>query len=107
MQDILKKTDIDQAQWHLQLRRSEILARHAEESQTLDAERAELETLNHLIHIFTQKFMTSVIFAHEPIAAPVANQKIVDKPAPAAGNHHRRGYHMNNFAVYTRAMARV
>lgn len=107
MQNILKKTDIDQAQWHLQLRRSEILARHAEESQTLDAERAELETLNHLIYIFTQKFMTSVVFAHEPIAAPVVNQNIGDKTAPAARNQHQRGHPVNNFAVYTRAMARA
>ena len=107
MQNILKKTEIDQAQWHLQLRRSEILARHAEESQTLDAERAELETLNHLIYIFTQKFMSSVVFTDEPIVAPVANQKIDHKTAPAAGNRHQRGHPLTNFAVYTRAMARV
>jgi hypothetical protein len=107
MQNILKRTDIDQAQWDLQLRRSGILARHAEESQTLDAERAELETLNHLIYVFTQKFMTSVVFTHEPIVAPVANQKIGDKTAPAAGNRHQRGHPVNNFAVYTRAMARA
>jgi hypothetical protein len=107
MQNILKKTDIDRAQWDLQLRRSEILARHAEESQNLDAERAELETLNHLIYIFTQKFMTAVVVAREPVVAPVANQKVVDKPTPVPGNQHQRGYHVNNFAVYTRAMARA
>ncbi len=107
MRNILKKTDIDQVQQDLQHRRHEILARHAAESRTLDAERAELETLNHLIEIFTQKFTTSVVVAREPFAAPVANLKIVNKTAPAAGNHHPRGYPVSNFAVYTRAMARM
>ncbi|MGC2411268.1 MAG: hypothetical protein WA459_01020 [Stellaceae bacterium] len=107
MWDCLKKTDIAQAQQDLKLRRREILVRQAEESQSLDAERAELETLNQLIDIFTQKFPASVVVAREPVAAPVAKQNIADKPAPAAGNHHQRGYHVNNFAVYTRAMARA
>jgi len=106
MRNILKKTDVDQARLDLMVRRCEILARHAAESQTLEAERAELDTLNQLIDVFTQKFTKSPAISHAPIVAPVANPKIADKTAPAAARPHQRSHPLSNFAEYARAMAR-
>ncbi|HEV2334110.1 MAG TPA: hypothetical protein VGS13_01305 [Stellaceae bacterium] len=100
MQDILKKADIDGVRADLELRRREILARHAEEARTLDAERTAVDQLNHLIELFTQKFVPRVVTSHQPIAAPAVKQ-----PAPAAVKQTER-YPLSNFATYARAMAR-
>ena len=106
MQDILKKAEIDEVRADLELRRREILARHAEEAQTLDAERAAVDQLNHLIELFTQKFAAPVVISHAPIAPPAAKQHTVDKPAPAAAHQPERSQPLSNFATYARALAR-
>ena|SRR5579863_4849789 len=107
MRDILNKSDIDQARRELMVRRREILARQADESQKLDAERAELETLNRLIDVFIQKLTISPAISHapiaSPIAAPVANPKTAGETAPAAAAPDQRSYPLTNFAAFTRA----
>ncbi len=56
MWDEITPTHIEQAMSELDARRAEILAQHAEELKTLDAEHAEIEFLEHSIDVFTQKF---------------------------------------------------
>ncbi len=86
MSDLLKKTDIEQAKDEIEHRRAAILRRHAEETQTLDSDRVELEILNHLIDIFTLKFKKPQILSPQPAPAPVVREKV---PAPAAVNHEK------------------
>src|SRR5579864_3646352 len=85
MWDLLKKADIDEAKSELALRRAAILRRHAEESEALDANRAELETLNKLIDVFLQKFPRPPIVSHAPISPPAAQQH--------AAHHHAAHHH--------------
>jgi hypothetical protein len=88
MWNLLKKADIEQAKQDLKLRRSEILRRHVEESQNLETDRTELEKLNLLADLFTQKYKIPSISAHAPV--PVSTQKIGDKSSPEARHQHHR-----------------
>jgi hypothetical protein len=81
MWNLLKHTDIEQAKQDIKLRRAEILRKHAEETQTLDSDRVELEILNHLIDIFTLKFKKPQTLPHKPAPAPVVQEKVSAKPA--------------------------
>jgi hypothetical protein len=85
MWNLLKQTDIEQAKQDIRLRRAEILRKHAEETQTLDSDRAELEILNHLIDIFTLKFKKPQpeILPHKPTPAPVVQEQVTTKPVEA------------------------
>jgi hypothetical protein len=56
MWDQLKPSDIERAKQDLVARRAEMLARHAEELQGLDADQAQLETLEQAIAAFLEKF---------------------------------------------------
>src|SRR4029077_2113776 len=93
MWDLLKKADIDEAKGELALRRAVILRRHAEESEALDANRAELETLNKLIDVFLQKFPRPVIISHAPISPPAAQHHAAQHHAAHhhAAHHHAAG----------------
>jgi hypothetical protein len=51
----LSRSDIERARRELQTRRSEMLARHAEELKALESEAAEIETLEHAIHALVRK----------------------------------------------------
>jgi hypothetical protein len=115
MWDLLKKTDIEQAKQGLKLRRAEALRRHAEESQNLDADRVQLETLNVLVDIFVQKHRKPAIVSHAPIAPPISPQPISTHPistqnsggkAPAEPRH-RRHLGQTVYASYMRAASRV
>ena len=106
MWDLLKKTDIEQAKQELELRRAETLRRHAEECQILDADQVELETLNHLVDIFTQKFPKPMILSHGPVASALPNQDIGGRTSPGPRNQNHRDQPRTNFAMFTRAMSR-
>jgi len=56
MWDRLTTADLERVKRGLTMRRSEILARHAEELKALDAQQAEIDTIEHAIAAFTQKF---------------------------------------------------
>jgi hypothetical protein len=56
MWDQLKPSDIERAKQDLVTRRAEIIARHAEELRGLDADQAQLDTLEQAITAFLQKF---------------------------------------------------
>src|SRR5436190_15464341 len=93
MWDLLKKADIEQANTELKLRRAETLRRHAEESQKMAEDRAELETLNNLIGTFLQKFAEPPKVSQAPPPVVIATHKISDKPAPEAKHSHHRDQH--------------
>src|SRR5712692_4535768 len=54
--DQLTRSDLDRAQRELGLRRAEMLARHAEELKTLEADQSELEALEQAIAAFVRRF---------------------------------------------------
>ena len=54
--DQLTPVDIERAKSELDARRDEMLARHAEELQSLDADQTQLEALEQAIGAFLQKF---------------------------------------------------
>ena len=84
MWTLLKKTDIEQAKQDLKLRHTQILRKHAEETQSLDTERIEVEILNNLLEIFALKFMNPRISSHKPIPAPVVSAPVAAAPAVPA-----------------------
>ena len=56
MWDKLTAGDFERIKRGLTTRRSEILARHAEELKALEAEQSEIDAIEHAIAAFTQKF---------------------------------------------------
>jgi hypothetical protein len=68
----LKQADIERAKQELQLRRQEILGRHAEELRGFDAERAEIESLAEMAEAFAKKFTMA---APSSIAAATPESK--------------------------------
>ena len=54
--DRLTAADIDQVKRGLAQRRTELLARHAEELKALDAEQSEIDTIERSIGVFARKF---------------------------------------------------
>jgi hypothetical protein len=58
MWDQLKPSDIERAKQDLATRRDDMLARHAEELRTLEADQAQLEVLEQAIAAFLQKFIS-------------------------------------------------
>jgi hypothetical protein len=56
MWDKLTAADLERVKRGLSSRRSEILARHAEELRTLEAEQSEVDVIEKAIAAFSQKF---------------------------------------------------
>ena len=56
MWDTLTAADLERVKRGLATRRSEILARHAEELKALEAEQSEIDVIEKAIVAFTQKF---------------------------------------------------
>jgi hypothetical protein len=56
MWDKLTAADLDRIKRGLTIRRSDMLARHAEELKSLEAEESEIEAVEKAIALFTQKF---------------------------------------------------
>jgi hypothetical protein len=118
MWNLLKKADIDVAKSELALRRAATLRKQAEESETLEINRAELERLNKLIDAFLQKFPRPPIVSHAPVAPPVVHHPVAAKPGHEAksaheakpaheAKHHSHHRHQTVFATYMRAASRV
>jgi len=68
----LKQADIERAKQELQLRRQQILGRHAEELRGFDADRAEIDSLAEMAAAFAKKFTMA---APSPISAATAEAK--------------------------------
>jgi len=124
MWDVLKQTDIEQARQQIQLCRDETLRRHAEEIQRMDADQAEIDTLDRLIDAFSDKFKVVPASAQAaPIPAkrhehpvlpavrsdehPVLTSHRVDKPSPRVRHPDRPDHSRTNFDTFSRAMAKV
>jgi hypothetical protein len=112
MWDLLKKADIDEAKRALNLRRAKILLRHAEERESLDTHRAELETLNKLIDVFLEKFPRPAIVSHAPVSPPVshhhaAHHNAGGKTVHETKHHSHRHHPQTTFATYMRAVSRA
>ena len=56
MWDKLTRADVERAKQGLAARRSELLARHAEELKALDAEQTEIDVIERAIGAFASKF---------------------------------------------------
>ena len=134
MWGLLKKADIEQAKQALKLRHAETLRRHAEESQHLDVNRLELETLHCLVDIFVQKYAkptakptivspapvaaavspapVAVTVSHAPVAASASHQNVGAKTSHEARHQshrrdqHNKDQHQTVFATFVRAASR-
>ena len=107
MWNLLRKTDFERAKVQLALRLTEMMARHLQELQALDAKQTELKTLNDLIEGFAQKFGGLVNSASEPSPGPPISDRIVSvgtalQPRP----HHHREPVRTNFDTFARAFGR-
>ena len=69
MWDKLTGADLERIKRGLATRRSEILARHAEELKALDAEQGEIDTIEQAIAAFAQKFKLSTSAEVVPLDA--------------------------------------
>src|SRR6266404_5024302 len=69
MWEQLTPADIERVKHRMVALRGEILKRHAEELQALDAEATEIATLERLVMAFANKHLSSAAAASEPVAA--------------------------------------
>jgi len=83
------RADFDQAKVQLKLRREETLRRHAEEISVLDADKADVETLDRMVAEFARKFKIAAVSpsnssgAEEQAMPGDANEGSTDPTAPA------------------------
>ena len=108
MWDLLRKADFERAKAQLSLRRTEMLTRHSQELQDIDAKQTELKTLNELIEGFARKFgvLTRAASAPRPVP-PITHQIVIERTAPPPKPHHHRGSARTNFETFAQALARV
>ena len=78
------RADFDQAQEQLKLRREETLRRHAEEISVMDAEQAEVETLDRMVAEFARKFKIAASSVAEAQTMPGAATEGSTGPTAAA-----------------------
>lgn len=111
MWDVLKPTDIGEAQRQLKARRAELLRRHAEELAGLQADEADLAALDRLAAAFSSKFKK----ATAPAVPVVAVAKKPDLPIiqhqpasarPQARHSEKRNLSGTNFEVFSRAVSK-
>jgi hypothetical protein len=69
MWEQLTPADIERVKHRMVALRGEILKRHAEELQALDAEATEIATFERLVMAFANKHLSSAAAASEPVAA--------------------------------------
>jgi len=67
MWDKLTAADLERVKRGLTTRRSEMLARHAEELKSLEAEQSEIDAIEKAIAVFTQKFRPASIAEVTPL----------------------------------------
>jgi len=113
MWEVLKPTDLEQVQRQLNDRRADLLRRHAEELAGLDADEADLLTLDRLAAAFSSKFTK----AAAPTPAPLPEMPVSRKPdlppmqhQPVTPRSHPRPEKRNlsgtNFEVFSRAVSK-
>jgi hypothetical protein len=115
MWDVLKPTDIEEAQRQLNSRRADVLRRHAEELAGLEADEADLAALDRLAAVFAGKFKK----AAAATAAPIAVSKKTDlpvtapqppavsvRPQPRQSHSEKRNLSGTNFEVFSRAVSK-
>lgn len=106
----VKRADIDQARQQIELRRADILRRHAEEIGRLDADRAELETLHRLAGVFAQKYQKASAAPDELIPAKIASEPPIQPPihrhTREPSRPDQRDYGRTNFETFARALAK-
>jgi hypothetical protein len=83
MWDRLKQADLEQARQQLNLRRDEVLRKHAEEMQLLAADQVAIETLDHLASAFFRK-IGKLDTLSDMKAAPTASAALVTPIDPPA-----------------------
>ena len=81
MWDQLTPADIERVKQRLLRQRGEMLRRHSDELRGLDAEEAEIETLEQLLLAFTKKHLASSASNSEP-AIPAAQNREGPFPEP-------------------------
>ncbi len=111
MWDLLKQTDIEQAKQELKHRRCETLRRHAEAIQILDADQAELGTLNRLVDAFALKFLKFETLLQAPIPVAVSHKNLNYETSPDVrhqkhSNQSPTNFAQTNFDTFARAVAR-
>jgi hypothetical protein len=111
MWDVLKPTDIAEAQRQLKARRAELLRRQADELAGLHADEADLAALDRLAAAFSSKFQK----ATTPAVPVVAVAKKSDLPIiqhqpasarPQARHSEKRNLSGTNFEVFSRAVSK-
>jgi hypothetical protein len=111
MWDVLKPTDIEEAQLRLQARRAEIQRRHAAELAGLQADEADLEALDRLAAAFSSKFKKAapppspeIEVAKKPELPPIQHQPVTPRPQPR--HAEKRNLSGTNFEVFSRAVSK-
>jgi hypothetical protein len=113
MWNVLKPTDIDEAQRQLGARRAELLRRHAEEMAHLEADQVDLEALDRLAAMFATKFKKTLppvpTFATgKKVDAPATRpQPVTHRPQPRASHSDKRNLSGTNFEVFSRAVSKA
>jgi len=104
MWNVLKRNDLAQARHALELRRTELLRRHAEEIEQLEADRQEIDTLRRLAAAFSGKFKTQKAAPSANSAGPPAARPLPPRePWRVTPRDHPR----TNFAMFSGAIARA
>lgn len=112
MWDVLKPTDLENAQRQLTERRADLLQRQAEEMATLQADEADLEALDRLAAAFSTKFKKAapppalppeVPVGKKPDLPPIQHQPIPPRPSARSEKRNLSG---TNFEVFSRAVSK-
>src|SRR5437763_4678579 len=110
MWERLKQSDIAEAKQQLRRRVDETLRRHAEEIKGVDSDLAEVETLNRLVDLFSDKFGTApappaAAGKRGDAAGSTATEKAGSRSRQAEPEEGGRGGARTNFDAFTRATA--
>jgi len=110
MWDVLKPTDIEQAQRQLNERRADLLRRQADETATLQADQADLEALGRLAATFSGKFKkaaapapSTIPINKKPDPSQMQHQPVSPRPHPRSEKRNLSG---TNFEVFSRAVSK-
>jgi hypothetical protein len=95
MWDVLKPTDLEEAQRQLNERRAETLRRQAEEFAALEADNADLEALDRLAAAPVRKKPDLPVIQHQPVS-----------PRPHSRHSEKRNLSGTNFEVFSRAVSK-
>ena len=117
MWDVLKPTDIEEAQRQLHARRTDVLRRHAVELAGLEADEADLAALDRLAGAFASKFkkiaaatvpaMPASKKPDLPVLPPQSQPRpVTARPQPRHSHSEKRNLSGTNFEVFSRAVSK-